>query len=152
MYYYGYKLHADCTIGGVFTSIDFTTASIHDIHFLKNIQSQMSNCVFLADKGYLSASIQTNLFETANITLQTQQRTNQLNYQPQAYIFRKSRKRIEILFSQLCDQFMIRRNSAKIFEGFRTRIISKITALTITQFLNKFKFNRNINNLKVNIT
>lgn len=32
---------------------------------------------------------------------------NQKNYKPQAYIFRKSRKRIEALFYQLCDQFMI---------------------------------------------
>jgi len=37
------------------------------------------------------------------------------------YIFRKSRKRIETLFSQLCDQFMIRRNYAKSFQGFKTR-------------------------------
>jgi len=29
----------------------------------------------------------------------------------------KSRKRIEALFSQLCDQFMIRRSYAKTFEG-----------------------------------
>jgi len=46
---------------------------------------------------------------------------------------------------------MIRRNYAKSFEGFKTRILSKITGLTIIQFINKFHFNRNINNLKVNI-
>ncbi|HRS19295.1 MAG TPA: transposase, partial [Bacteroidales bacterium] len=69
----------------------------------------------------------------------------------QDYIFRKSRKRIETLFSQLCDQFMIRRNYAKSFEGFKTRILSKITALTVIQGINKFVFNRNSNNLKINI-
>ena len=78
-------------------------------------------------------------------------RINQVNYKKQPYIFRKSRKRIEILFSQLCDQFMIRRNYAKSFQGFKTRIISKITALTIIQFINKFTFDRNINNLKISI-
>ena len=78
-------------------------------------------------------------------------RINQKNYQKQPYIFRKSRKRIETLFSQLCDQFMIRRNYAKSFLGFKTRIVSKITALTIIQVINKFSFNRNINNLKINI-
>jgi len=46
---------------------------------------------------------------------------------------------------------MIRRNYAKYFEGFKTRILSKITTLTIIQFINKFHFNRNINNLKINI-
>ena len=74
-------------------------------------------------------------------------RRNQKEYKPQAYIFRKSRKGIETLFSQLCDQFMIRRNYAKSFDGFKNRILSKIMALTIIQLINKLN-NRNMNNLK----
>jgi hypothetical protein len=62
---------------------------------------------------------------------------NQVNYKPQPYVFRKSRKRIETLFSQLCDQFLIRRNYAKTFEGFKTRILAKITALTLVKYINK---------------
>ena len=61
------------------------------------------------------------------------------------------RKRIETLFSQLCDQFMIRRNYAKSFDGFKTRILSKITSLTTIQYINKFIFKRNINNIKISI-
>ncbi|TCI91314.1 IS982 family transposase, partial [Tenacibaculum sp. M341] len=34
----------------------------------------------------------------------------------------------------------------------KTRILSKITALTLIQYINKFIFNRNINNIKINIT
>jgi hypothetical protein len=78
-------------------------------------------------------------------------RKNQNNFKKQPYIFRKKRKRIETLFSQLCDQFMIRRNYAKSFNGFKTRIASKITSLTIIQYINKFIFDRNINNLKTSI-
>jgi hypothetical protein len=48
---------------------------------------------------------------------------------------KKKRKRIATLFSQLCDQFMIRRNYAKTFSGFKTRIISKITSLTVIQYI-----------------
>ena len=33
---------------------------------------------------------------------------------------------------------MIRRNYAKSFQGFKTKIISKITALTVVQYINKF--------------
>jgi hypothetical protein len=76
-------------------------------------------------------------------------RNNQNNYKKQPYIFRKKRKRIETLFSQLCDQFMIRRNYAKSFHGFKTRILSKITALTTIQYINTFIFDRNINNIKI---
>ena len=78
-------------------------------------------------------------------------RNNQKDYKKQPYIFRKKRKRIETLFSQLCDQFMIRRNYAKSFQGFKTRILSKITALTVVQYINKFVFGRNINNIKISI-
>ena len=78
-------------------------------------------------------------------------RKNQHNCKEQPYLFKKSRKRIETLFSQLCDQFTIRRNYAKSFMGFKTRILAKITALTTIQYINKFIENRKINNLKVNI-
>ena len=149
--YYGYKLHAICSVSGVFQSVDLSPASVHDIHYLKDIREQISDCTLIGDKGYLSAKIQLDLFENCNIKLNTPMRINQHNYKKQPFIFRKSRKRIETLFSQLCDQFMIRRNYAKSFEGFKTRILSKITALTVIQYINKFIFNRNINNIKISI-
>ena len=149
--YYGYKLHAVCSVNGVFQSIDLSPASVHDVNYLKDIKMQISDCTLIGDRGYLSAEIQLNLFEACNITLNTPMRNNQKNYKKQPYIFRKKRKRIETLFSQLCDQFMIRRNYAKTFNGFKTRIISKITALTTIQYINKFIFDRNINNIKISI-
>lgn len=150
-HYYGYKLHAVCSINGVFQSIDLSPASVHDINYLKDIKLQISDCTLIGDRGYLSAEIQLNLFESCNITLNTPMRSNQNQYKKQPFVFRKKRKRIETLFSQLCDQFMIRRNYAKSFEGFKTRILAKITALTTVQYINKFIFDRNINNIKISI-
>jgi hypothetical protein len=147
-WFYGYKLHGVCSVSGVFHSLDITKAEVHDVQFLKNIKQQMSDCVLLGDRGYLSDSIQLDLFQSVNIKLETPMRANQKLYKPQPYIFRKSRKRIETLFSQLCDQFLIRRNYAKTFEGFKTRILAKITSLTLVQFINKFIFDRSINNIK----
>jgi len=152
MYFYGYKLHAVCSVQGVFKSVDISKASVHDIHYLKDLKSQLSDCVLIGDKGYLNQEHQLDLFNTTNIRLEVPMRKNQIKYKKQPYVFRKTRKRIETLFSQLCDQFMIRRNYAKTFQGFKTRILSKITALTIVQYINKFEFNRNINNLKIQIT
>lgn len=151
MHFYGYKLHAVCSVNGVFHSIDLSPASVHDIHYLNDIREQLSDCTLLGDKGYLSSEIQIDLFNYANIELETPKRINQKNYKPQFHLFKKQRKRIETLFSQLCDQFMIRRNYAKTFEGFKTRLLAKITALTVVQYINKTYFNRSINNLKVNI-
>ena len=150
-HYYGYKLHAVCSTQGVIESMDISPASVHDINYLKDIKHQLKDCLLLGDRGYLSAEYQLNLFECHNIRLETPRRKNQIDYKEQPYVFKKSRKRIETLFSQLCDQFMIRRNYAKSFEGFKNRILSKITAMTVVQYINMFEFNRNINNLKINI-
>ena len=70
-----------------------------------------------------------------------------MNSQPFSWPFSKARKRIEMLFSQLCDLFMVRRNYAKSFDWFAARIISKITALILIQWVNERSEN-NINNLK----
>ncbi|MGH2644369.1 MAG: IS982 family transposase [Chitinophagaceae bacterium] len=148
MYFYGYKLHGIISVEGVFQSIDITKASIHDIHYLNDVKQQLSNCLLLGDKGYLSRETQIDLFTSAGIKLETPMRINQKQYSPQPYIFRKTRKRIETVFSQLCDQFMIRRNYAKSFLGFSTRVLTKVTALSILQYLNKFLSHKPINNLK----
>jgi len=133
-----------------FTDFDLTKASVHDIHYLKDIKHNHSNCVVIADKGYLSVNYQLDLFESSQIKLEVPMRSNQHGYIKQKFLFRKAQKRIETLFSQLCDQFMIRRNCAKSFDGFKNRILSKIMALTIIQLINKLN-NKNINNLKTSI-
>ncbi len=152
LHFYGYKLYAVCSINGIIQNFDLSEASVHDIHYLRDIKSQLSDAVSLADKGYLSASMQMDLFNQVNVKLETPKRKNQKDYKPQFYLFRKYRKRIETLFTQLCDQFMIRRNYAKSFEGFKTKILAKITALTTIQYLNKFLFKREINQIEVNLS
>lgn len=108
------------------------------------------NSIILGDKGYLNLDYQRDLFSSGKIRLEIPMCKNQKGYKPQAYIIRKSRKRIQTLFSQLCDQFMIRRNYAKSFDGFKNRILSKIMALTTIQMINHLN-GRNINNLKTRI-
>ena len=113
MYYYGYKLHAVCGLSGVIHSFDLTKASVHDIHYLKDVKVDYSNCTVIGDRGYISAQVQLDLFETANIRLAMSYRYNPKEWKPTCPAFAKARKRIETLFSQLCDQFMIIRNYAK---------------------------------------
>jgi DNA-binding MarR family transcriptional regulator len=146
-YYYGYKLHAVCGIRGVIHSFDLTKASVHDIHYLQDVKSQMADCNILGDKGYINAAVQLDLFETVNIRLEVPMRTNQKNYKPQCYLFRKFRKRVETLFSQLDDQFMLLRNYAKDVTGIFTRVLAKITAVTALQYMNKLN-NRPIGQIK----
>jgi hypothetical protein len=59
----------------------------------------------------------------------------------------KTRKIIETVFSQLEDQFLMKRNYAKSFLGYHTRMTSKIAAHTMLQYLN-FLANRPLNRIK----
>lgn len=147
-YYFGYKLHLATTLNGTFMSMDISKASVHDVHFLNTIKhSGMSNALLLGDKGYLSAQYKLDLFDTCNIELKTPLRNNQDNYQKYPFIFKTCRKRIETIFSQLCDHFMLKRNYAKSFSGLLTRIKSKLCALSALQHINKTK-SKPINHLK----
>jgi hypothetical protein len=65
--YFGYKLHGVCSVTAVFHSLDIAKAEVHDIHFLKNIKQQMSDCVLFVDTGCKSNSIQLDLLQTVNI-------------------------------------------------------------------------------------
>jgi len=67
-WFYGYKLHGVCSITGVFHSLDITKAEVHDVNFLKKIKRQISDCVLLGDRGYLSESIQLDLFQTVKLS------------------------------------------------------------------------------------
>ena len=128
--------------------MDLTKASVHDLHYLNDVKySGLNNCALIGDKGYLSAEIQTDLFSSVGIKLHTPMRNNQKQFRPFPFVFKKCRKRIETLFSQLCDQMMIKRNYAKSFAGISTRMISKITAITALQMMN-LRNNRPINHLK----
>jgi hypothetical protein len=146
-YYYGYKLHLVTSVRGIFHSMDLTKASVHDVHYLSEVKkSGLSMCTLIADKGYLSSTYQIDLFNSCKVNLQTPKRANQ-ERNPYPIIFKKVRKRIETLFAQLCDQFMLRRNYAKTILGLSVRILSKITAVTLLQYINS-KNDKPLNHLK----
>lgn len=136
-YYIGYKLHLVVTLQGVYTQMELTKASVHDVGYLSDIKhSGLQDCLLLADKGYLSVQRQLDLFCSTGIELQTPMRRNQKNYRPWPTLFKKARRRIETVFSQLCDQMMLKRNYGKSFAGLTTRIISKVAAMTLLQYIN----------------
>ena len=101
--------------------ISYAQLSVHDIHYLKDVKVDYSNCTVIGDRGYISVQVQLDLFETANIRLEIPYRCNPKEWKPTFPAFAKARKRIETLFSQLCDQFMIIRDYAKNTDGLRKK-------------------------------
>jgi len=147
-WYFGYKLHLLTSVRGVFHSMDLTKASVHDVQYLSQVKhSGLNNCILLGDKGYLSSTQQLDLFSSCNIKLETPMRSNQNDYTLYPPVYKKVRKRIETLFSQLCDQFMLKRNYAKTLIGLSVRILTKVTSVTLLQYIN-LKNGKPINNLK----
>lgn len=136
MYYFGYKLHAVCGLSAVIHSYDLSKASVDDRKFMKGVKLVYHDCNMYGDKGYIGADIQLDLFETARIRLECPYRVNQKNWKPTLIPFAKARKRIETLFSQLTGQFLIIRNYATMTNGLFARIIGKISALTVSQYVN----------------
>ncbi|WP_422662176.1 IS982 family transposase [Pedobacter sp.] len=137
-YFYGYKLHAVCSPVGVIQCLNITNASTHDISYLKEIKDELKNCIVTGDRGYIAAALKKELMEKSNILLEVPSRSNQLTKVKVIKPLRNIRKRIETVFSQLCDQFMIQRNYAKQFLGYKTRILSKVLGMTVLQWINKF--------------
>lgn len=136
MYYYGYKLHALCGVTGVIHSYDMTAANVHDLQYLKDVQWEYHDCTILGDKVYLSAPVQLELFETANITLDVPYRLNQKNQTPPTWAYKRFRKRIETVFFQLNDHLMMILNYAKKPSGLFARMAAKVAAFTMLQYFN----------------
>ena len=125
-YYFGYKLHAICGLSGVIHSYDLSKASVADLHYMKDVKHTYHDCSIYGDKGYIGADVQLDLFETAHIRLECPYWLNQKDWKPTFIPFAKARKRIETIFSQLTDQFLVIRNYAKITNGLFARIIGKL--------------------------
>lgn len=148
-WFYGYKLQLVTCVRGIFTCMELTKAIVHDVHYLNELRykPRLKTCIVFADRGYLSAAKQMELFKSCGIILATPMRRSQRDYQTFPVVFKKSRRRIETLFSQLCDQMMFKRNYIKPFTGLASRIICKIAAVTMLQLIN-YQNNRLLNHLK----
>ena len=149
-WYIGYKLHLITTSTGIYRDMMIIGANVHDNYFLKIITSEdhhLRDHELLGDRGYLGKATQLRLFEEVEITLNVPYRRNQKDYRKYDEGKKIKRKQIEVIFSQLCDEFMIRRNYAKTFDGLYARLTSKLAAKTFKQYYN-LKNNRPLNQTK----
>lgn len=148
-YFIGYKVHVITTESGVYRDLLLTPGSSHDSVFLKELtqdDSHLSDRKLLGDRAYLGKDTQLRLFRDVGIQLDVPYRRNQKDYKRYSKLKRRKRKTIEIVFAQLCDEFVIRQNYAKRFNGFEIRIISKLAAKTFKQYWN------HLNGLPINRT
>lgn len=149
-YFIGYKMHLISSESGVYRDLLITPASSHDSIFAKAIgveDKHLEGRTLLGDRAYISKATQLRLFEELRLQLNVPYRKNQNDFKTYDPEMRLKRKSIEVVFSQYCDEFQLRQNYAKRFEGFEIRIISKIAAKTFKQYWN-FLNGRKLNQTK----
>jgi hypothetical protein len=125
-YYHGFKMHLVISKSGFPYAAGMTTASMHDsqyIPFLKH--DNLPECELLADRGYISAGRQLALFRESGVRIITPLKANMKIENLWNYQRRKTRKIIETLFSQLCDQQLLKRNYAKTTDDYLPESLPK---------------------------
>lgn len=134
--YFGYKVHALVTADGYIAKYEIGRASEDDREGLYRLTENISGITVIGDKGYVGETLRENLADRG-ITLIAMRPSNYKKQFPEAFrqlIFRLRRK-IETVFSQLCEQIHAERVLAKKFWGLCTRMSDKILAHNISMVL-----------------
>ncbi len=63
-------------------------------------------------------------------------RSNQYAYKKQSKKYKNKRQMVITFFSQLCDQFNLKRNYAKSYNGLLTMLSGKLSAVSILNLIN----------------
>jgi hypothetical protein len=118
--------------------MQITPGNVHDVNFLKDthFEEYTKGKTLLGDLGYISRVVQRDLFTTCQIKLGVHYRSNQKKQVVVDVVKKRKRRRIEVLFAQLCDQFRLKLNYAKSFAGHIGRLFSKLAAVAVLQNVN----------------
>jgi len=135
-WFIGYKLHVVIFDNGVVQQSGITKGNVHDINYLKEIENLPANKILLGDRAYISKTVQEDLFSSFEVKLKVPFRNNQHDYKRHPKRFKSKRQMVETIFSQLCDQFNLKKNYAKTYEGLVARLNSKLSSMAILQWIN----------------
>ena len=121
--------------------IDFelAPASETDLSVGYELLSHHQDKQVIGDKAYISNHIKEQLAQVNGIELITTPRRNQkqqLSRQTKRWI-NQSRQIVETVNGQLSQQFHIKKNHAHTFWGLCTRLYAKLTAHTLSIYLNQ---------------
>lgn len=135
-WFIGYKLHVVIFDNGVVQQSGVTKGNVHDINYLKGIKNLPIKKHLLGDRAYRSNPLQMSLFDEYKVKLKVPFRSNQHDYKKHPKRYKSKRQMIETFFSQMCDQFNLKRNYAKSYEGLLTRLASKLSSMSILHWIN----------------
>lgn len=146
-WFIGYKLHVIIYDNGVVQQSALTKGNVHDINFLKTVENLPQGKLLLGDKAYRSQGLQADLFKQFEVKLKVPFRCNQKDYKRHPKKYRRKRQMVETFFAQISDQFHIKRNYAKSYKGLQTRLSSKLSAMSLLNWIN-FQNGRKLSQIK----
>jgi hypothetical protein len=142
--YFGYKLVALTTLGGVPVAYDLVAANTDERDAAEVILGALRGCHVIADKGFVGEFWQDFIYEQTGNRIWTNKRCNQyVQNPPELDLFlRSARERIEGVFHELTDTgHNLEKLLAKTIIGLATRVIAKVTSHALRRLLQlKFGF------------
>ena len=127
------------TLNGVILDFVLAPAHVTDLQVDEELLIEPTDLVVIGDKGYISAMLATTLADTNRVQLLTIPRRNQKRQMPPeaARLLNARRQIIETVHGQLTDQVGIETNQAHTFWGLCARLYTKLTAHTLSIYLNR---------------
>jgi len=147
---FGYKLHLLITLNGVILDFELAPASATDLTVGTELLEEHTDLIVLGDKGYVSDPLAATLWQQNRLRLIALRRKNQKQQLPVATkkLINRVRQLIETVNGQLTDQFNVEKNRAHTFYGLCARLYTKLTAHTLSIYLNRLIGNPNVLQIK----
>ncbi|HZD59337.1 MAG TPA: IS982 family transposase [Anaerolineae bacterium] len=141
--HYGFKLFVMATLEGMPLDFGLFPANTDDQVTADDVLDFHRDIIVIADKGFLDKDRALSLKKERNITMLSLKRANQKLYdKKENKLLSSFRQIIETVNELLKDHFNLEKHLARTLEGLKTRIVTKITGLTIGIYMNKlFGFN-----------
>ncbi len=136
--FYGYRLVVLTTLAGVITDWGLIPANADEREAALDLLETYRDRIIFGDKGFLDQLRQALLAELTGNQLLTPKRANQNEQQPPAWeaLMNRFRRLIESTFSQGKDCFGLEKPRARTLWGLLSRLIAKLTAMTIAAWAN----------------
>jgi hypothetical protein len=106
-----------------------TKGNVHDINFLNQLRHLPKGKFLLGGRAYRSSPLQMELFDQFKVKLKVPFKINQTGYRRHPRKWKSKRQMLETFFAQMCDQFHLKRNYSKSYDGLVARLTSKLSAI-----------------------
>jgi len=135
--FFGARLHATVCLDQMLDEWVLAPGSYRDPVVFPALCEGATYLIYIGDKGYVDADIETRVWDRGRHQLLPLRRVNQRDQWPEGLqqILGKLRHRIETAFSVLTTAFNLRHPGGRSFDGFIARTATKMLAYTISFFL-----------------